>query len=218
MDETKVGAKQAEQGDTFPPVTPDMVPPHGLKVPLGGWARRAAGEGADGEAERLGGAMKIRRFGAHLLAQGRLSGTFAVRCELCRERLVVELEGALNCLYSPITAIPGRSEDEEGDFPMPEEVAGKIGESVEDQGEYDGVALDLRDVVREVFALERPPVYRCDEIAPERSVACDEAWRAALGGKGEKGGGKGGGKGEDKVGAPIAGNAFAALAGFKPTR
>lgn len=216
MDETKQAearqaeARQTESGETFPPVTPDMVPPHGLRVPLGAWARRAAGEGADGDAERLGGALKIRRFGAHLLAQGRLSGAFAVRCELCRERLSVELEAALSCLYSPISTIPGRTEDEEGDFPVPEEVAGKIGEPVEDQGEYDGVALDLQDVVREVFALERPPVYRCDELAPGRSQACDAAWRAALG--------AGAGAGGDEVGAPLAGNAFAALAGFKPTR
>ncbi len=213
--------KEMSDKEVFPPVTPDMVPPHGMRVKLGPWAHRAAGEGADGTVEALSGLLRIRRFKAHLLVQGKLNGAFTVRCDLCREPLAVKFAADLNCVYSPMSLVPSREEDEEGDFPMPEEIT-SIGEPVDDQGEYTGEALDLQDVVREVFALERPPVYRCDEVAPSTAAACEARWKRAAGQAGAPEGAAD--AVTDTVGPPltgdpaIAGNAFAALAGFKPTR
>ena len=207
--------KEMSDKEVFPPVTPDMVPAHGMKVKLGPWAHRAAGEGVDGTVESLSGLLRIRRFKAHLLVQGKLTGAFAVRCDLCREPLAVKFTGDLNCVYSPMSLVPSREEDEEGDFPMPEEIT-SIGEAVDDQGEYIGDALDLQDVVREVFALERPPVYRCDEVVPSSAAACAARWKKATAQAGEPV--------SDTAGPPltgdpvVAGNPFAALAGFKPTR
>ena len=190
---------QAATEPSFPRVTPDAIPPHGLSVSLGPWATVPCAEGAEGEVQKLDGKLKIVRHGVHLEVRGDLGAQVQLRCDRCREPLALNISGRLDCLYSPISEIPVREEDEEGDFPMPIELP----EPVSDQGEYDGVALDLRDVVREFFALERPPAIRCSDLNPALEEACWDRWRTLAGPL------------DDGVAID---HPFAALAGFKPTR
>jgi uncharacterized metal-binding protein YceD (DUF177 family) len=184
---------------TFPCVTPDSIPPHGLTVSLGPWAVAACVEGIDGELEKLEGKLKVTRHGVHLVVRGDLGAQVRLHCDRCRVLHALDISGRLDCLYSPVSTIPVREEDEEGDFPMPIELP----EPVTDQGEYDGVSLDLRDVVREFFALERPPAVRCVDFNPASDVECMARWRSLAGPLDD-------GAATD--------HPFAALAGFKPTR
>lgn len=184
---------------TFPRLTPDAIPPHGLTVSLGPWAVAPCIEGVDGELEKLEGKLKVTRHGVHLVVRGNLSAQVRLRCDRCRAPIDTEVSGRLDCLYSPLSEIPAREEDAEGDFPMPIELP----EPVTDQGELDGSTLDLRDVVREFFALERPPAVRCVDYNPASDAECLDRWRKLAGPL------------DDGVATD---HPFAALAGFKPTR
>ncbi|HNC97460.1 MAG TPA: DUF177 domain-containing protein [Myxococcota bacterium] len=193
-------SSSTENVPTFPRLAPDAVPPHGLQVELGPWAVAPAGEGAEGTVEGLSGRLKVTRHsGVHFVVRGEISGQASLLCDRCRRVLSLPIAGNVDCLYSPVSTLPEREEDADGDFPMPIDLP----QPVDDQGEYDGVALDLRDVVREFFALERPVSLRCSDVDSAFEVECLERWRSVAGTL------------DDGMAAE---NPFAALAGFKPPR
>lgn len=151
---------------SLPFVTLDAIPPHGLHVDLGAagvqaWALSAAAEGIEGEIRALSGRLRILRYGVHILVDGELTASGTVSCDRCRHPLPLSVSGQVNCLYSPIDTVPERSEEEEGDYTAPVQLPVEVN----DLGEYDGKALDLCNVVREFFAVERPPRLLCEDVA-----------------------------------------------------
>lgn len=163
---------------SFPVVPLESVPTQGLQSAVGDWALAAVAEGLDGDGPRVGGTLSVRRAGRHLVVVGTLDGAATVACDRCGEPVVLALSGAVSCLYSPVDALPEAGEDEDRSGPViPEEVPF----AVEDVGEYDGVSLDLRDVVREFFAVERPARFVCADVDPLADAACGERWRARAG-------------------------------------
>lgn len=164
---------------SFPVVPIESVPTAGLHAAVGDWARKAAEEAFGGTVTELGGELSVRRSGRHLFVSGTLSGVATVPCDRCAEPVGLRLGGELSCLYSPVEAVPIPTDDDE-DHSGPVLPDG-VPFAAEDVGEYDGVALDLRDVVREYFAVERPPRYRCGDADPASEAACSERWRTRAG-------------------------------------
>ncbi len=183
---------------SFPVLSIDALPTQGLQVVVGDWARAAVAEGLAGEPTRVAGDLSIRRVGRHLAVVGALDGTAATVCDRCGEPVAITVSGQVSCLYSPVDALVEAGEDEERGGPVLPE---GISIAVEDVGEYDGASLDLRDVVREFFAVERPARFVCADAAPEADAACRDRWR-------------------ERSGAPDVSEAspFAALKVLKPPR
>ncbi len=183
---------------SFPVVTVESIPTQGLQAVVGEWARAAVAEGLSGTPSRLSGELSVRRVGRHIAVVGALRGAADTVCDRCGEPLEIAIEGGVSCLYSPVDAIPEVSEDEERSGPA---IPDGIAVEVEDVGEYDGVSLDLRDVVREFFAVERPARFVCADVVPDADAACSARWR-------------------ERSGAPdpAAASPFAALKVLKPPR
>ncbi|HNH47593.1 MAG TPA: hypothetical protein PKY30_11170, partial [Myxococcota bacterium] len=113
-------SSSTENVPTFPRLAPDAVPPHGLQVELGPWAVAPAGEGAEGTVEGLSGRLKVTRHsGVHFVVRGEISGQASLLCDRCRRVLSLPIAGNVDCLYSPVSTLPEREEDADGDFPMP---------------------------------------------------------------------------------------------------
>lgn len=146
------------------------VPSHGLSVPLGAWARPAAAEGVGGQVNAFEGNVTITRHAEHLAVRGEVHLVGEVPCDRCGEPLLISLGGDISVLYSPISAIPEVEADGDGSPRSPIE----LDEPVEDLGEYDGVSLNLAEVVREWATVERPVRLLCGE----REAADDDACRA----------------------------------------
>lgn len=163
---------------SVPVVSLDSIPSHGLEVEVGEWGRAAAAEGLGGELTSLRGHLSVRRVGRHLAVQGELAGSAQVPCDRCAERVHLAVGGDVSCVYSPVDALPTPDSDEEPDGPaLPDDLPF----AVRDVGEYDGQSLDLRDVVREHFTVERPAVVRCGDVDATADAACHLRWRALSG-------------------------------------
>lgn len=163
---------------SVPVVTLESLPTHGLEVEVADWARGAAAEGLGGELDALAGHLSVRRAGRHLLVHGELSGSARVPCDRCGAPVALAVAGELSCVYSPVDALPAPEAEDEPDGPaLPE----GLPFAVRDVGEYDGASLDLRDVVREHFTVERPAVVRCGDVDPAADAACHARWRALAG-------------------------------------
>jgi uncharacterized metal-binding protein YceD (DUF177 family) len=188
----------------FPIIVPENVPPSGFFFSTGDWALGPASEGIQG-VQKLDGKLAVYRHGVHLLVEGQLSGSFIVPCDRCGASIPLAIEGSLACLYSPISAIPERNEEEDGDFPLPEGL-GSWADRIEDQGEYEPPGLDARNLVREFFALERPGSWCCEDHDPHAKTACEQRFQKALSETGSN---------KDEVGSPVMQSAFSALAKLK---
>lgn len=145
----------------FPVVALEAIPNQGLSVAVRAWAEGACGEGLGGVTSRVEGELTLTRQGKRIHVGGTLSGAATVACDRCGEPLPLEIEGEVACTYVPVSELaPARAEgDDEPSEP-------------EDEGEYDGVALDLVHVVREFFALERPVRVLCIDFDPASDPAC----------------------------------------------
>ena len=163
---------------SFPVVPLESIPTHGLDTPVGDWARAAAAEAFEGEMVRLAGELSVTRVGRHVAVQGAIEGAARVACDRCGEPVELALGGPISCLYSPVDAVPVLDEDEDRAGPA---LPDGLPFAVTDVGEYDGVAIDLRDVVREYFAVERPARFRCSDADPSADEACTARWRARAG-------------------------------------
>ncbi len=173
---------------SFPVIQLDAIPSQGLTVALGDWARVACGEGLGGAASALSGQLELRRIGRHIAVSGSLSGAADGRCDRCGEPLSLSAAGEIHCSYVPADEVAAPAADEDtGEVP--------------EHGEYDGVSLDLLHVVREFFALERPPRMLCADGDPAADAACLARFRTRAG-----------------LGEPEPDPRFAALKGVKPTR
>lgn len=151
----------------------DDIPTRGLDVVLGPWAARACALGLEGEDARCEGRLHVSRHDRHILVQGEVRGSAVVRCDRCTAPQRFELAAELTCLYSPIDAIPERTEEEAADLGVPE----GLPVSSCELAEYDGVRLDLAEVVRETFVVERPARLLCaDMIGPAADPACQARW------------------------------------------
>lgn len=174
---------------SFPLVPLDSIPNQGLSVTIGDWALAACGEGLGGAAAGVSGALSLTRNARRIAVAGEVAGKATVPCDRCGEPLALAVEGAVDCTYLPVDELASTPVDE----PEPEEAP--------DEGEYDGVALDLRHVVAEFFALERPARFRCADLDPASDEACRARFRARA-----------------NVGAPEPDPRLSALKGVKPTR
>lgn len=183
---------------SIPLVPVDAVPNAGLDVPVGAWAQAAVAE-AFGPST-VSGALRVVRKGPHLVVTGALSLACSVPCDRCRKSIPLALAPELACVYSPITAVPERSEADDASGPaFPEDLPVEV----QDAGEYDGVALDLAAVVVESLEVERPARWRCVDAFPDdpqSDTECQARWVAA--------------SGVPDVASP---SPFAALAGWSPT-
>lgn len=182
---------------SFPIVSVDAVPHAGLDVAVGPWAKPAVEE-AFGPST-VSGALRVLRKGPHLVVTGALALDCTVPCDRCRRPVPLHLAPEVACVYSPITAVPERSEDDDASGPaIPE----GLPVEVEDAGEYDGVTLDLAAVVTESLEVERPARWRCVDAFPDdpqSDTECQARWVAA--------------SGASDLAPP---SPFAALAGWKP--
>lgn len=151
----------------------DDIPTRGLDVVIGPWAVRACASGLEGEDAQCEGHLRVTRHDRHILVEGEVSGSAVVRCDRCTAPQRFALSAPIVCLYSPIDAIPERNEDDEGDPQLPE----GLPVSSCELAEYDGVRLDLAEVVRETFVVERPARLRCaDILGDEADAACQARW------------------------------------------
>jgi uncharacterized metal-binding protein YceD (DUF177 family) len=171
------GQRTSELVVSLPIVTIAAIPPSGLRTFVGDWARLAASEGAEGVVQSLDGRIELIRRGPHILARGEMSVVVRTPCARCGELLDHPFGGPFACVYSPLSAIPERAEDDDGGPDVPSEFAGEA----EDVGEYVGDALDLNQVVREFCALERPLRVVCADLAPEQDEACLARWKVRAG-------------------------------------
>ncbi|MDP2317298.1 MAG: DUF177 domain-containing protein [Pseudomonadota bacterium] len=150
---------------SFPVVPLESIPTHGLTVQVQDWGRAACGEGLGGEAGAVSGHLVVTRQGRHILVSGTLEGSATVVCDRCAEPLRFTVAGEVDCVYIPRDEVAAQPVDEE----PPEEAR--------EEGEYDGVELDLVHVVREFFALERPARILCGDLDPAADAACLERFR-----------------------------------------
>lgn len=173
---------------SFPVVALDYIPTPGLQVEVADWACAGVAEGLGGSSGTVSGQVHVTRRGRHVVVRGALEGAATTACDRCGEDLRLLVSGDVDCVYVPVDELAARSEEEpEDDGP--------------DQGEYDGVALDLVHVVREFFALERPPRLLCADLDQAADAACLARFRAKA-----------------NLGPSEPDPRFAALKGVKPTR
>jgi len=135
--------------------------------------------------------LVLTRTGRNIVVRGTLDGAAETRCDRCGEPLALAVSGEVDCEYVPMDALTAAQA--EADAPSPEDAP--------EQGEYDGVALDLVHVVRECFALERPVRMLCGDLDPAADADCLARFRARA-----------------NLGTPEPDPRFAVLKGVKPTR
>ena len=175
---------------SFPVVTLESIPSHGLSVEVRSWALVACGEGLGGSARSVDGQLEVTRVGPDIRIEGEVRGAALVACDRCGELLDLEIATDVSCLY-----LAPRPADQEEPTSDTDEV-----------GEYDGVSMDLAHVVRESLALERPLRLYCADLAdpPARDqvdTACLARFKARAG-----------------TPTPEIDPRLAALQGFKPPR
>jgi uncharacterized metal-binding protein YceD (DUF177 family) len=147
---------------SFPVVALEAIPPHGLTVPVGEWARAACGAGLGGTVRYVGGELLVTRQGRDIAVRGSLRGGVTVACDRCGELLELDAEPEVSCLYLAPRA--------DGESPAESEA--------DELGEYDGVTLDLAHVVSETLALERPFRVLCADLDPAQDAACMARFKA----------------------------------------
>lgn len=151
----------------------DSIPTRGVEVPLGPWALAGADEALSGTGSEVHGELSVKRHGVHLEVRGTIVATASVACDRCGAPLRLGVEAAVSCLYSPLSAIPQRAAGDDRDEPEPP-VA--LDQPAEELGEYDGIALDLAQVVRETLVVERPRRVFCGDLDPGADAACRGRW------------------------------------------
>ena len=125
----------------------------------------------------MDGNLELSRHDAHVLVRGELHLVGEVACDRCRDPILVSLGGDVSIVYSPVNTLPETVEDELGLPKSPVDV----GFAVEDVGEFDGVALNLADVVREWATIERPTRLMCGDMAEQADPACMARYQALSG-------------------------------------
>ncbi len=175
---------------SFPVIQLDSIPTHGLRVEVAGWALVGCGEGLGGAPTRVGGRLEITRAGRRIVVQGTLDGAADTACDRCGQPSHFAASGDVDCVYVPVDEVVERGEDAE-----------PPADDAPDEGEYDGVSLDLVHVVREFFALERPARLLCADVDPAADAACLQRFRALA-----------------NLGPPEPDPRFSVLKGVKPTR
>lgn len=177
---------------SFPVVSLESIPTHGLNVDVSDWARAACGEGLGGAPSHVGGRLAIFRNARHIVVRGQIEGAATSACDRCGEALQLSVSGDVDCVYVPVDELAASTKDVDAD---------DTPEDAPEQGEYDGVALDLVHVAREFFALERPVRLLCADLDPAADAACLARFRAKA-----------------NLGQPEPDPRFAVLKGVKPTR
>jgi uncharacterized metal-binding protein YceD (DUF177 family) len=183
------GCFQPEALVSFPVISLDSIPTHGLTVQVQDWARGGCGEGLGGTATAVGGQFLVTRLARHIVVRGQLQGTAHVACDRCGELLTFSVAGETDCVYLPCDEIVANPNEDDSAQEAP------------DHGEYDGVALDLVHVVREFFALERPARILCADTDPAADAGCLARFRVRA-----------------DLASPQPDPRFAVLKGVKPTR
>lgn len=158
---------------TFPVVSIDSIPSHGLSVTVGPWAEPSVAEALGGPVLACTGGLTLLRKGLHIIVQGDLSARAEVACDRCGEAITLPVAGPVSCVYSPATALPEPEEDDDRHGPA---FPSGLPVAVTDVSEYTGDSLDLRDVVAEFFAVERPMRVVCGEVDPSLEAECSARW------------------------------------------
>jgi uncharacterized metal-binding protein YceD (DUF177 family) len=138
----------------------ERVPDQGMDVNLSldqAWVREAARLGLEVEAEELDGELHIEKVASSLRVTGELRARARSSCDRCNAPIQLSLEGEVELLYSPLSGAPEADEVdlEEDDL---------------DVGWFDGVALEMEQVVSEQLALWLPERKACEEEGVERLV------------------------------------------------
>ena len=118
------------------------------------WANGAARIAFDAAAETLNGELHVRRFGPGVRVVGSLTASAIKACDACLDSVQLEINGDLDLFYEK----PPKGQTGEVELDM----------DALDTGFYDGVELNLTDVLCEFLALQCPPRVRCGEEGIER--------------------------------------------------
>ncbi len=145
----------------------DDIPEEGLYVETDDtdtWAFQAASQAIEGPVHELKVVLTLTRI-AELL---RVSGTASARgghvCDRCGGDLEISIGGKVELLYEPI----GKPDSDEVHLTDPSDL---------DIGFFDGLALDLTDVIMEQFALWLPDKVVCGGRGVKQVGA---AWSCAV--------------------------------------
>ena len=123
------------------------------------WANGAARIAFDAAAETLKGELHVRRIGPGVRVVGTLKASAIKACDACLESVQLEIGGALELYYeTPPVGQTGEIELEADSL---------------DTGFFDGVELNLADVVCEFLTLQCPARVRCGEEGIERLAEGD---------------------------------------------
>ncbi len=123
------------------------------------WANGAARIAFDAAAETLNGELHVRRIGPGVRVVGTLTASAIKACDACLESVQLEIGGALDLYYeTPPKGQTGEIELEADSL---------------DTGFFDGVELNLADVVCEFLTLQSPVRVRCGEEGVARLAGGD---------------------------------------------
>lgn len=143
------------------------IPDEGLIVEIDqedGWAVRAAAEAVEGEIHDLRVELQLSRIAELLRISGKASARAHVACARCGGDLELALAGPIELLFEPFRP-PTVDEEHLTD---PAEL---------DLGFFDGVSIELSDVVMEQFALWLPDRVICGLPQVQQR---GEPWRCEL--------------------------------------
>jgi uncharacterized metal-binding protein YceD (DUF177 family) len=134
------------------------IPPHGINVRADlakDWAAAAAEKSLGSAPTALALVLFVERTGRHELeVTGTLSATALARCGRCLADVSLSLGGDVKLHYT--TPEQGADSDTNRDLRV------GVDDEALDVGWFDGVCLDMADVVSEQLALWEPPRLVCD--------------------------------------------------------
>lgn len=104
-------------------------------------------------------ALDLYSEGAHVFANGRMSGHVTVACSRCVEPVKLAFDEALRVTFLPMAELPSQDEPAAGE----DEDGVAITEDDLDLFGYDGETVDLEPLVREQFVLAVPFSPLCSE-------------------------------------------------------
>jgi len=122
------------------------------------WAHEAATRALEVSAQTLSFQLKVRRDGESVRVQGDLSVSIQRVCDRCLEPVELSIGGVVDLVYVSSIGVKCAAES-------------NLDESDLDVGWFDGLSLDMADVVSEQLALWMSDRILCDQSDVRRLVA-----------------------------------------------
>lgn len=145
----------------------DDIPEDGLEIELDAqdaWAMDAAREALEGPVTRLHAQLQVTRIAELVRVSGQASAGVDRDCDRCGGPIHLELGGTVELIYEP-PPLAALAEEEIKDAELM------------DIGWFDGVHLDLADVLMEQLSLWLPARIRCGQAKVSQR---GEAWTCRL--------------------------------------